>query len=467
MVEEGCFPDCLKLAKITPIYKSGNSQLCNSYRPISVLKNLSKIFERLLLKRLNIYLSSNNILFKYQYGFTAQKSTADACVRIISHVQAALRDKNYVIAVFYDFKKAFDTVDHNRLLFKLEKYGVRGCALSLFKSYLSNRLQCVRIKDTCSSLRPVTYGVPQGSLLGPVLFNLYINDLHYFLQESTLTHYADDTATVCSDVNLDAVFHRTQDCLNLFQSWANSNFLTLNTSKSNYLLFSPRVNECIVPNNLSLHDISLDRVHYIRYLGLILDDKLKYDVHISNLCSRLSRAAGVSFAIGNSLSYEAARSLYFSFTQSIISYLLLFWGSSSNTFLNRVQILQNKIVRNLFSDKINHINTTDLFYKVQILKVKDLYYKELGISIYKALHLNQFDAISESLRALNWTHNYNTRKINCYRVPTIKTTTESRHLIFQAVQFWNSLPLQLRAATSLNIFRNKLHKHLLQKYLIG
>ena len=160
-------------------------------------------------------------------------------------------------------------------------------------------------------------------------------------------------------------------------------------------------------------------------------------------------------------------SIVWSSTQSIISYLLLFWGSSSNKFLNRVQVLQNKIVRNLFSQKIGHTNTSDLFHKVQILKVKELYYKELGISIYKALHLNQFTAITEFLNSLNWTHNYNTRKINCYRVPSIKSTSESRHMIFQAVQFWNSLPLQLRAACSLNELRNKLQKHLLDKYLIA
>ena len=466
MIEERSYPDCLKLAKVTPVFKSGNAQLCCNYRPISVLKNLNKIIEKLILKRLTHFLSINNVMYKHQYGFTAHKGTTDACIRVISTIQNFIRENKYVVSVFYDFKKAFDTVDHHRLLFKLQKYGIRGNALNVFESYLNNRFQCVNIKGTNSSLHAVKYGVPQGSILGPVLFNLYINDLNYYLNDITLTHYADDTTTLCADSNLVVAFQKTQGCLNLFQSWTTANLLTLNVTKTSYLLFTPRLNECIVPPNLTINDISLAKVHFIRYLGLLIDDKLKFDIHISSVSSRLSRAAGVSFAIGNNLSYDAARSLYFSFTHSIISYLLLFWGSSFNIHLKRVQVVQNRVIRNLFARKIVHANTTDLFHKVNILKVKDLYYKELGISFYKALHLHHYDSIMNSLNALNWTHNYNTRKINYFRLPKSRYSAHSRHLLFVGVQFWNSLPLNLRAAQSLSTFKKLLHKHLLDKYAV-
>ena len=464
MVEEGLYPEKLKIACVTPVLKSGSDLQCNNYRPISVLCSINKIFERLISMRLNDFLTTNNILYKHQYGFTSGKGTSDACVKVISTIQSALRNCEYAVGVFYDFKKAFDTVDHNRLLFKLHKYGIRGCAHNLFSSYLKNRFQYVNVNGKHSVLQPVLSGVPQGSILGPILFNLYINDLHHFLTETNLTHYADDTSTVFADTSLYNVFSKAQECLVQFQNWAVANYLTVNSSKTKYLLFCPRTSECIIPYDLRLHNTSLERVNTIRYLGLLIDDKLKFDYHVTNVCSRLSRAAGISYAVNQNLTIQAASSLYFSFTHSIISYLLLFWGSTYDTYVNRVQILQNKIVRNLFANKIEHHNTNELFLKLHILKVKDVFRRELGISIFKALYLNCYDSITESLAALNWTHNYNTRKINAFRLPQVKTVTHSRHLIFAAVQFWNSLPLEIRAAPSINSFKLKLKNYLLAKY---
>ena len=403
-------------------------------------------------------------MFKHQYGFVENKGTTDACIKVINKIQSSIQSKNYVISIFYDFKKAFDTVDHHRLLFKLQKYGVRGCALNLFRSYLENRAQFVNIKGKNSESLSINYGVPQGSILGPILFNLYINDLHHFLHEIELTHYADDTTTLSANVNVYMAYRKAQECLNCFQNWASANYLTINTCKTKYLLFSPHNSECIVPPDLQLNDISLERQNAVRYLGLFIDDKLKYDSHVASLCSRLARAAGVAFAISNKLTMQAANSLYYSFTHSIISYLLLFWGSTFDSYLVRIQVIQNKIVRNLFANKITHNNTTELFRKLKILKVKDMYHWELGISIYKALYLNCYDPITESLTSLNWTHNYNTRKIHAFRLPQVRTNAHARHLIFAGVQFWNSLPLQVRTAKSLASFKFKLKCHLLKYY---
>ena len=464
MIIEGHYPDTFKIARITPIHKSGSQTDCNNYRPISVLKNINKVFERLIFNRLNSYLSSNDIIYRHQYGFVANKGTTDACVRVLNAVQSTLRNDEYALTIFYDFKKAFDTVNHQRLLFKLEKYGIRGIPLQLFKSYLENRYHYVNIDGKHSELHPVTCGVPQGSILGPVLFNLYINDLQHYLGESLLTHFADDTTTSKTSTNLWTLYSQTQSCLDTFYRWANDNFLTLNPAKTKYMLFCPRTSECIVPYNLTIGDVSLERVYTIRYLGLIIDDKLKYDTHIAGLSTRLSRAAGISYTISQNLSLEAAKSLYFAFSHSIISYLLLFWGSALDTYLDKIQILQNRNIRNLFANKIEHRNTTDLYYKLNILKVRELFQLELGVSIYKALYLNKYDSITENLRALAWFHNYNTRRINALRLPKIKTASQARHILFAGVQFWNSLPLELQSAPSVHCFKKHLKTHLLGRY---
>ena len=301
--------------------------------------------------------------------------------------------------------------------------------------------------------------------MGPVLFNLYINDLHYYLDSSDLTLYADDTTTLCANKNIYDVFNNTQQCLFQFQNWANANFLSINTNKTKYLLFSPRPSECIVPYDLQINNTSLERQNTIRYLGLIIDDKLKYDAHVTNVCTRLSRAAGVAYAVNHNLTVQAARNLYFSFAHSILSYLLLFWGSTFDLYISRVQVMQNKIIRHLFANKIVHVNTDELYHKLGILKVKDLYYRELGISFYKALYLKCYDPITESLSELEWTHNYNTRKINAYRLPQVKSASHTRHLVFAGVQFWNSLPLELRSAKSLTCFKSQLKHYFLTNYI--
>ena len=366
---------------------------------------------------------------------------------------------------FYDFKKAFDTVNHKRLLQKLYKYGIRGPAWKLFQSYLQNRSQYISIDDKCSDFSIMKHGVPQGSILGPLLFNLYINDLHFYLRAVSLTHYADDTTTLSSHNTLYNLYNNTQQCLDVFQKWAHANLLALNTTKTKYVLFCPRHNECIVPFDLKLDGLSLEKVNSIRYLGLIIDDKLKYDLDIRHVCSRLSRTAGITYTIHSNLTLEAALSLYFSLAQSILSYLLLFWGSTFDSYLENVQVLQNKIIRNLFSQKIVHTNTTDLYYQLNILKIKELFLQELGISMYKAIYLNQYNTLTESMRNLQWSHNYNTRKINAYRLPTVRSSKNARHIIFKGVQYWNSLPLKLRASKSLSKFKRDLKSELLKNYV--
>ena len=192
----GIFPDALKIAKVTPIFKSGDKSLLSNYRPISLLNAFSKIYEKFLLKRLNSFLTKNNILYDGQFGFRKNRSTQFALVSFLDKITETLDKNEYALSLFIDLSKAFDTINHSLLLKKLSSYGIRGTALELFKNYLSNRLQCVEIDGVRSNLLKITCGVPQGSILGPLLFLLYINDIHTCTKLLKFYLFADDTTVV-------------------------------------------------------------------------------------------------------------------------------------------------------------------------------------------------------------------------------------------------------------------------------
>ena len=190
--ETGKFPDILKTAKVIPTFKKGDPLNCNNYRPISLLSNMGKLIEILIYKRVYIFLEQNSCLYTHQFGFRKKHSTNHALIQTTDEIRNALDENKYICGVFLDFQKAFDTVNHKILFSKLNYYGIRGIALSLLESYLTNRKQFAHVNDTDSDLLTNTYGVPQGSVL-KAQFLIYINDLHKVIKHSSTTHFADDT----------------------------------------------------------------------------------------------------------------------------------------------------------------------------------------------------------------------------------------------------------------------------------
>jgi hypothetical protein len=236
-LEKGEFPNKMKIAKVIPIFKSGESSSLVNYRPISLLPTFSKVLERIVYRRLDQYLKKNKVLTASQYGFQASLSTEFAILELQDRIASALSSGSWCLGVFLDLSKAFDTINHNILIKKLESYGIRGLASSWFQSYFSNRKQYTLVKDNESSVNVISCGVPQGSILGPILFLIYMNDINNVINTGVPVLFADDTNILYTDKNLNTLKQNANYELKQLSQWFTSNKLSVNTSKTKVMLF--------------------------------------------------------------------------------------------------------------------------------------------------------------------------------------------------------------------------------------
>ena len=246
-ISTGVFPSKLKTSKTIPIFKTGDHTCCDNYRPISLLSSISKILEKVVANSLVNHLEINNLLYENQYGFLRGRSTIHNITKLTTKISQDLNEKKFVVGVFLDLKKAFDTVSHDILLLKLQKLGITGTPLAWFSSYLSNRMQYTEINGSKSTELPIDISVLQGSILGPILFLCFINDLH--LATILLTFlFADDTAVVDSDTDLPALISRINTELQKIANWFRANKMSVNVGKTKFILFRPRGQK--IPVNL-------------------------------------------------------------------------------------------------------------------------------------------------------------------------------------------------------------------------
>ena len=236
--EKGVYIENLKLSKIIPIFKDKDSNLnCINYRPISLLSNINKIVEKIMYKQLDNFVTKHNITYNHQYGFRRNHSTNHVLLDLTEDIRNAIDANRFAVGIFIDLQKAFDTVDHHILLCKLNHYGIRGIANLWFKSYLTNRKQFVSIEGVNSNLATIEFGVPQGSVLGPLLFLIYINDLHKAIKFSTTRHFADDTNLLIKNNSLKQLKKHLNHDLRELVKWLKVNKITLNKSKTELIIF--------------------------------------------------------------------------------------------------------------------------------------------------------------------------------------------------------------------------------------
>ena len=339
--ETGKFPSSLKIAKVVPIYKEGNLDSVSNYRPISILSAVSKIFERTIFNRMYDFLDKKSLLYRNQFGFRSKRSTTHALVEIVERIRNGQDANETACCIFLDLSKAFDTLNHQILLDKLERHGIRGQVYQLLENYLQNRKQYVKLISSKSDLLDITCGVPQGSILGPLLFLIYVNDISTICEKSVPFLFADDTNLIGFNRKGSTDFMQ-EDTQRIYE-WLCANKLSLNIGKSSTLTFNATSVE-----NLICGNVPISHSTNCKYLGVRLDANLGFDDHIKMVVKKLSRHAGIISKIRHYLPRKTVVLYYKQYVQPVIQYGLLVYGCTTQSKLKPILLQQKKIVRLIY-----------------------------------------------------------------------------------------------------------------------
>ena len=463
--QSGTFPNKLKIARVISLFKKGNPELPSNYRPISLLPIFSKIFEKLMYKRLYRFLEIHKVLYSLQFGFQENHSIDHALVSLTEAIRNTLDNKRFGCGIFIDLQKAFDTVNHAILLSKLEHYGVRGCALEWFRSYLSDRNQYVSLNGSNSDLLSVTCGVPQGSVLGPLLFLIYISDLPNSYKRLTFYLFADDTN----------IYHESQDFANLTKTvnkeprlvkkWLDANKLSLNTEKTNYIIFHS--SSVKVPSDavIKIGKKSIKRVKFVKFLGLLLDEHLSWKYHLSELSKKLARTCGMLFKIRNLLTLDVLICLYNALFLSFLQYDLIVWGQTYASYIEPVFRLQKKAVRAIsFQPRLSP--SLPIFKDLKLLKLSDIFELILLTFVFDSVNKTSPKCFHNFFIFNSSVHQYCTRQASqghLYLTQQNSLQYGLKSLRYLGAKLCNTIPTELRNAPSKISLKAKLKTQLLNK----
>lgn len=446
--QTGKFPSILKISKILPLHKKGDLKLLSNYRPIAILSVFSKIFEKLLSTRLIAFLESKQILSRHQHGFREHRSTITALLAILNYVYKNLDQNNKVLAMFVDLSKAFDCVDHKILLDTIEMYGIRGTCSELLKSYLSGRKQFVECFGERSDELLVEIGVPQGSVLGPLLFILYINDLDNFIF-SYYGAFADDITIICNEVNSEAALEQLKSSFRSISQYFNAKKLVFNQDKTFFMQFHPVASKYNSSLLLQHNGKSIQQLSSFKLLGIHIDLSLDWKMHVSSVCNKCASKCFALKRLRQITSINTAKTFYFSNMESHIRYGILFWGNSTTS--NRVFLMQKRAIRCMFGLGYRD-SCRPTFISQKILTLPCLYIFE----ILKFVKQNIAEFTYQ-----NAYHNYPTRHGHNLQHDIHRLQLYESNPFYMGTIFYNKLNDSIKNINSLNKFLSTVKTRLL------
>ena len=456
----GVFPSELKLARVVPIFKAGDSSALTNYRPIFVLTFFTKVFEKIVYNKLFNFISDNNIFYDHQYGFRKGRSTQQAIITLVDRITKSQNIGDIVITLLIDLKKAFDTIDHRILLRKLYSYGIRGTMFKWIESYLTGRSQYVIFDGKVSETRSIKCGVPQGSILGPLLFILSVNDICNVSPILFKILFADDTCVLISGNHLNNLIKMLNIELISLNNWFKANKLSLNTKKSFFMIFH---RSRIKPNDINtvvIDNHDLTQVKSAKYLGVIIDHKLNWIEHISYVKSKISKGIGIMYKARQFLTKKALLMLYHAYIYPYMTYCIEVWGCASQTQLNCLFLLQKKIIRIMnFSHYLAHTNP--LFLSMEVLPLRKIFFYKVGLIMYK-YSLNLLPECIAHLYLRNDSiHEHNTR--GCHELRVLPGAKSFSNI---SARIWNVLSNKINCDVSMSIFKCNLKLFLLHNELV-
>ena len=456
----GTFPKLWKHALVVPIFKAGDSNEPKNYRPISLLSIISKLLEKAIARQLSRFLEENHLLSNTQHGFRSSLSTESALLTLCNKLYQNIDDKNLSLITLCDLSKAFDSVNHEQLKIKLAKARIDSF---WFNSYLYNRTQSVRLNKTISDTLHISYGVSQGSVLGPILFSIYVNDLSQYVSDCLVIQYADDTQFVhTGNVNdVQDLIHKGEETLSKVKKYFNMNGLMLNTTKTQFMFVGCRGLISQIPPDTCFRVDSTTIVpsKSVKNLGVYFDTYMTFEVHINNLSRRVFSTILYINRIKGNLNRSARIIVTQSLVLSLINYAILIWGTANSTRLKQIQKMQNFAAKVALGGAAKHAHATPFIKELGWLKVVQKYLYELGKMVYNVTKGNVPNHLL-SLPSVRDVCPVNTRQQHQLYVPRTKTLTGARSILVDGPKYWNSLPSNIRCAQSTRSFKKNLSLYL-------
>lgn len=459
-ISNGIFPKSLKFARIIPLHKKGPKTDINNYRPISLLNIFSKIFEKLMKLHLVSFINTNNILCPTQYGFQQGRSTLDALIKFSSDVYSQLDQSKFLLSIFVDFSKAFDTVPHNLLLRKLNFYGIRGLINDWFADYLADRSHVTVVDGVKSSPTNVVIGVPQGSVLGPVLFLLFVNDLPNFSEIFKSILFADDANLYLEGEDPSNLVLTANIELFKLYNWCVANRISMNSLKTFHLLFGnkpPKELPILTIKSGPTYEV-IKRADSVKFLGIYYEENLSFKTHINHLVQRLSRTSALIYQLKDFVPSFVLKTIYNAHVSSMLNYCNIIWSGACLTNLLPLARITKRIIRNItHSHFLAHTNP--LFREQKILNLELL--KDYNLALYFIKYKVYED------NALQRNHRYATRNKDALRDREYHTKLYRQSFLYRGVKVFNEIressKIDLNSIYTLRTLKKRLKNYFISK----